>query len=99
MTAGERHGLLERAQSDLRGINGVARRLRPGLESSRGALRMDTPIAIGTSAILLSGLAMFVFRWGASFGPHTTNGEWWRLATSMLLPPTTVLFVVDAAAL
>src|SRR5262249_6616222 len=24
-------------------------------------------------------------RWGASFGPRTTNGEWWRLATAMFV--------------
>jgi membrane associated rhomboid family serine protease len=37
--------------------------------------------------------------WGGSFGPRTTNGEWWRLATSMLIHPTTFLLVVNALAL
>ena len=42
-------------------------------------------------AMALSGAGLFdptpdsLLRWGANFGPRTTNGEWWRLATSMFL--------------
>jgi membrane associated rhomboid family serine protease len=43
--------------------------------------------------------ALDILQWGGSFGPRTTNGEWWRLATSMLIHPTTLLLVVDVAAL
>jgi rhomboid protease GluP len=43
--------------------------------------------------------ALNSLHWGGSFGPRTTNGEWWRLATSMLIHPTTFLLVVNVFAL
>jgi membrane associated rhomboid family serine protease len=112
MTETERERVIEGAFSILRLIVAVARRPRPELESFRGALRARSPIAVTTPVILLSGVAMFalihfedapggspLLFWGGSFGPLTTNAEWWRLATSMLIHPTTWLLVVNAAAL
>ena len=112
MTEAERERVIEGAISILRRIIAVARRPRPELESFRAALRVRTPIAVMTPVILLSGLAMFALihfqgasagsptlLWGGSFGPRTTNTEWWRLATSMLIHPTTWLLIVNAAAL
>jgi membrane associated rhomboid family serine protease len=32
--------------------------------------------------------------WGASFGPRTTNGEWWRVASSMFVHPGFVTMVI-----
>ena len=38
-------------------------------------------------------------RWGASFGPRTTNGEWWRLVASMFVHTGTFQLLVNGAAL
>jgi len=112
MTEAERERVIEGAFSILRLIIAYARRPRPELKSFRDALRTRTPIAIMTPVVLLAGLAMFalvhfadapgssaVLFWGGSFGPRTTNTEWWRLVTSMLIQTTTWLLVVNAAAL
>jgi membrane associated rhomboid family serine protease len=37
--------------------------------------------------------------WGASFGPLTSNGEWWRLVTAMFVNRRLVLLLVNVAAL
>jgi membrane associated rhomboid family serine protease len=37
--------------------------------------------------------------WGASFGPRTTNGEWWRLISSMFVHAGFIQLVVNCAAL
>jgi membrane associated rhomboid family serine protease len=35
--------------------------------------------------------------WGASVGPHTTNGEWWRLLTSMFVHAGMLSLLVNIA--
>jgi rhomboid protease GluP len=37
--------------------------------------------------------------WGASFGPRTTNGEWWRLVTAMFVNVSFLQMCVNVAAL
>jgi membrane associated rhomboid family serine protease len=37
--------------------------------------------------------------WGASFGPRTTNGEWWRLVASMFVHTGMFQLLVNCAAL
>jgi membrane associated rhomboid family serine protease len=37
--------------------------------------------------------------WGASFGPRTTNGEWWRLVTSLFVHASFFQLVVAVATL
>ena len=37
--------------------------------------------------------------WGATYGPRTTNGEWWRLVTAMFLHPGVVSLAIDAIAI
>src|SRR5687767_15420255 len=74
------------------------RRQQP--EPFRDGLRARTPWAIATPALVAVNTAIFVrmlldsgvlgdpgmlVAWGANFGPRTTNGEWWRLITSMFV--------------
>src|SRR6202035_2476066 len=37
--------------------------------------------------------------WGASFGPRTTNGEWWRLVTSMFVHSGMLQLLVNVGGL
>jgi rhomboid protease GluP len=39
-----------------------------------------------------------LLRWGASFGPRTSNGEWWRLGAAIFVHPTLMSLLVDVAA-
>jgi len=62
-------------------------------------LRARTRLAPVTPAFVLVNVGMFVIvfvasvvqghnaliEWGASIGPRTTNGEWWRLVTSLFV--------------
>jgi membrane associated rhomboid family serine protease len=64
------------------------------------ALRARTRFALVTPALALVNIAVFVLMifgagavsdpetliaWGASVGPRTTNGEWWRVVTSLFV--------------
>jgi membrane associated rhomboid family serine protease len=40
-----------------------------------------------------------LLHWGASIGPRTTNGEWWRLATAMFVHWGWLHVIVEAAGL
>ena len=70
------------------------------LEPFREALRERTRIAPVTPVIAILNIAIFLgimfhphllddpdplVSWGASFGPRTANGEWWRLITTLFV--------------
>ena len=70
------------------------------IEPFRTALRARTPIAPITPVIAVVNVAVFIgiavhpqlladpnslVSWGASFGPRTANGEWWRLLTTLFV--------------
>ena len=78
---------------------GLAERRRQP-EPFRDALHARTPWTIATRALVALNLTIFVrmlfasgalgdpetlVAWGGNFGPRTTNGEWWRLVTSMFV--------------
>ena len=87
---------LERARQ----VKEAASRPRPDTEAFGNALRERTSRAFVTPAIMALNAAVFLLmlvgpgalsdpetlvRWGANFGPRTTNGEWWRLVTAMFV--------------
>ena len=77
------------------------------------ALRARTPWAMVTPAIILVNLAIYarvvwtdgptgaetLLAWGASFGPRTTSGEWWRLVTAMFVHGSLLALLIHSAAL
>src|SRR5262245_40807287 len=75
-------------------------RQRRALEPFRAARRARTSWVMVTPAVVALNVTLFVFMlfgtgalgdpatliaWGGNFGPRTTNGEWWRLATTMFV--------------
>jgi membrane associated rhomboid family serine protease len=80
----------------------------------RQALRARTPLALLTPAIVVVHVVVFaglllgagsrsdtatLLSWGASFGPSTSNGEWWRLVTSLFVQPSFFALLIDCAAI
>ena len=72
----------------------------PECETFVQELRARTNLAVVTPAILALNVAIFIcmsfstgalgdpatlIAWGGSVGPRTTNGEWWRLLTSLFV--------------
>ncbi len=80
-------------------------------EPFRDALRERTPWPFVMPVLVALNVLVFLamgwggdepetlLSWGASFGPRTTNGEWWRLVTSMFVHTGTLQLLVNAAAL
>jgi rhomboid protease GluP len=75
-------------------------RVPPECEAFAQELRSRTSVAVVTPAILALNIAIFIcmcfgtgafsdsatlVSWGGSVGPRTTNGEWWRLVTSLFV--------------
>ena len=75
-------------------------RVPPECETFVQELRARTNFAVVTPAILALNIAFFIcmcfgtgslgdpatlIGWGGSVGPRTTNGEWWRLFTSLFV--------------
>jgi rhomboid protease GluP len=89
-------------------------RQRRALEPFRAALRARTSWVIVTPAVVALNVTLFVFMlfgtgalrdpatliaWGGNFGPRTTNGEWWRLATTMFVHAGMLHLLINVAGL
>jgi membrane associated rhomboid family serine protease len=67
-----------------------------------------TPVVAALNAVLFVGLVFSagpigdpatLQRWGASFGPETTNAGWWRLVSATFVHGGFFAFIIDTAAL
>ncbi len=100
MTPDERLNVLRSLEQRFWKANDAAVKVRAPDEPFRAVLKARTPLPIVVCAIvglnvlvfmamLLSSGAFsdpsFLVGWGASFGPKTSNGEWWRIATSLFV--------------
>ena len=73
-------------------------------ERQKHALATLGVVVFNTAALIVmtpsrGGSGEALMAWGASFGPRTTNGEWWRLLTAIAVEPTVLAFVVHTGAL
>lgn len=91
-----------------------AQRYWQELEPFRLRLRERTRFAPVTPAIAVLNIAVFagiifhphllddpdpLISWGASFGPQTANGEWWRLVTTLFVHANTLDLFINLLAL
>jgi membrane associated rhomboid family serine protease len=89
-----------KAQTAIRNAREEVTRVPPECETFVQELRGRTNFAVVTPAILILNVAIFIcmcfstgalsdpatlIAWGGSVGPRTTNGEWWRLVTSLFV--------------
>ena len=111
MTPDERTRLRERLVATAHRAKDEAARRQAEPEPFRDALRQRTPWPIVMPAFVALNVIVFLMmggggslpeklvEWGASFGPRTTNGEWWRLAASMFVHTGFLQLLVNCAAL
>jgi rhomboid protease GluP len=114
MTPAERIRLIQKAVPALLLAKNTAIEIHTARDPFFDALRERTPWPVVTPAIVLLNLFVFVrmlfgdgslsdpdtlLAWGASFGPRTTNGEWWRLGTSLFVHAGPLHLLTDMAGL
>jgi membrane associated rhomboid family serine protease len=107
----ERARVMERLVATAHRAKKEAARRQAEPDPFRDALRQRTPwpmvmpalVALNVIVFLMMGgggsLPEKLVEWGASFGPRTTNGEWWRLAASMFVHTGFLQLLVNCAAL
>lgn len=111
LTPDERLRCFKYALDKLQTVRGYGQR---ELEPFWTELRERTPRIMVTPALVGLNVALFVCMlfgtgslsapatlvgWGASIGPRTSGGEWWRLLTAVFVHGSFIALVVDAAAL
>ncbi len=114
MSPEERTRLMERLVATALHAKEEARRRHAEPEPFRDALRERTPwplvmpvlVAVNVVVFLMMGWGSdpaagpeALVAWGASFGPRTTNGEWWRLLASIFVHMGLFQLLVNCAAL
>jgi rhomboid protease GluP len=114
MTSEERARLGRVLLAILRLVKDTAIKTPAGCEAFEEALRARTKWALVTPAIAAVQVLVYFYMfvggadfadphalvdWGASIGPRTTNGEWWRLATAMFVHWGLLHMLIEAAAL
>jgi membrane associated rhomboid family serine protease len=112
MTPAERMRLVQKTLPALRAAKTTAIEIHTARDPFFDALRERTPWPIVTPAIVLLNVLVFfrmvmadgsvgdpetLLAWGASFGPKTTNGEWWRLLTSLFVHAGPLHLLTDVA--
>jgi membrane associated rhomboid family serine protease len=107
----ERTRLKERLVATASRARKEAARRHAEPEPFRDALRERTPWPLVMPALVAVNVLVFLMMgwgsseqetlvgWGASFGPRTTNGEWWRLVASMFVHTGMFQLLVNCAAL
>ena len=89
-----------KTQAAIRNVRDEITKVPPECETFVQELRARTSFAVVTPAILALNIVIFIgmcfgtgalsdpatlVAWGGSVGPRTTNGEWWRLVTSLFV--------------
>ena len=100
MSAEQRVEFYQQALVWLTRVRAAITYIPPSCQPFNDALRARTRWTIVTPAIVLANVVIFIgmlfgagafsdrdtlLAWGASVGPRTTNGEWWRLLGSMFV--------------
>jgi membrane associated rhomboid family serine protease len=113
-TAAQRKRFLEVALDVARQLTAAATQRRPEADAFRDRLRARTPYLVVTptfAAINVAVVASMLFgampfndpgtllAWGASVGPLTTNGQWWRLVTSTFVNTGVLQLLINVAML
>lgn len=113
-TAEDRARYVRMAVDAAKEIKTAAQKPRPEYESFRDALRARARYPLVSAALAALNAVIFGFMlfgptpisnpstlldWGASIGPRTTNGEWWRLVTSTVLNTSMLHVLVNVAVL
>ena len=111
MNADERSQLKERVMLAADRARKDAARRRAEPEPFRDALRERTPWPMVMPVLIAANVLVFLMTgwgssdtdtlvsWGASFGPRTTNGEWWRLVASLFVHGGFLQLLINCAAL
>ena len=91
---------LDKTRAAARGAREQIGRVPPECETFAQTLRERTRFTVVAPSLLALNIAVFVLMaigagalsdpatliaWGGSVGPRTTNGEWWRLVTSLFV--------------
>jgi membrane associated rhomboid family serine protease len=110
MTAEDRERVIRAVLAAIPHVKSAAAYGRLECEPFRNALGERTRWPLVTPALIALNAAMFIFMlfgagalgdpttlvgWGASFGPRTTGGEWWRLLTSLFVHPGMLQLLVN----